>query len=267
MINIKKILLGLTMIFVVILTLYSLTATNSQDPQQLLILSASSTTPALRKIAEDYKNATGTPVKISSASSNVLAQQISAGVSAQIYLSAHPRWAEFIENKNMCLKRKFFLSNQLVIVVPLGNPAQIHRPEDLTRKKLRHLALANKNVPVGIYAEQSLKFHNIHKTLIHQRKIVRAQNARMVLNFVENHEVEAAVVYASDAQLSKKVKIVYEFSKDSHQEIQYFLLLLKSKKTSQKALDFYNHMSQENVMKIFTQHGFSKLNTKAKIKQ
>ena len=76
------------------------------------------------------------------------------------------------------------LTNKLVIVVPAGNPAEVHKPEDLLSDKVQKIALAGEKVPAGMYADQSLEKLGLLKQLTDAGKIVRGQDVRNTLSYV-----------------------------------------------------------------------------------
>jgi molybdate transport system substrate-binding protein len=163
--------------------------------------------------------AQGIEVVVSSGASNTLATQIIEGAPADLFLSASTEWADSLRSKGLAIEARNLLGNSLVIAVPGGNPAGVKSPGDLAGEAVKKLALAGENVPAGKYAEQALRSAGLGEQL--KTKIVRGQDVRMTLGFVERGEVEAGIVYATDVKLSRAVETAYRFDPGMHDPIVY----------------------------------------------
>ena len=116
-----------------------------------------------------------------------------------------------LQNKGLILPktRRSRLSNTLVIIVAADSPLSFSCPRDLAQPAISRLALANpKAVPAGVYARQFLLQENLWDAL--QPKIVPTANVRGALAAVESGNAEAAIVYKTDAAISKRVKVAWE---------------------------------------------------------
>ena len=116
------------------------------------------------------------------------------------------------------------LTNQLVIVVPSGNPGDVREPKDLLSDKVKKIALAGEKVPAGMYAEQALTKLDLLPQLTAAQKIVRGQDVRNTLSFVERGEAEAGIVYSTDVRIASGVTTAHEFDASLHDEIVYVLV-------------------------------------------
>ncbi len=247
---------------VVLICLLCLTSTScnpapeSKQEGKVLFLAAASTTGAVTDIAELYKRETGVEVTVSTGPSNALAQQIISGAPADVFLSANPKWADAVSEKDLAADRRDVLGNSLVIVVPKGNPAGVTSPEDLTGEKVKHVALAGEKVPAGIYAEEALRSAKTYEKLTEQGKIVRGHDVRITLGYVEAGETQAGVVYATDALSSGKVEVVYSFPEGSHSPVTYPLVLIKRNENSKEAKRFFEFLQSVKALNVFTDHGF-----------
>ena len=249
----------LTVVFLGLLCLTSTAcspATESKQESKVLFLAAASTTGAVTDIAELYKRETGVEVTVSTGPSNALAQQIISGAPADVFLSANPKWADAVSEKDLAADRRDVLGNSLVIVVPKGNPAGIEAPGDLTGAKVKHVALAGEKVPAGIYAEEALRSTKTYEKLTEQGKIVRGHDVRITLGYVETGETQAGVVYATDALSSGKVEVVYSFPEGSHSPVTYPLVLIKQKENSKEARRFFEFLQSDRALYVFIDHGF-----------
>jgi len=118
--------------------------------------------------------------------------------------------------------------------------------------------LAGEQVPAGKYAEQSLEKLGLLKQLTDEGKIVRGQDVRATLTYVERGEAEAGVVYATDVGASSQVQSVYEFDAATHDEIVYVLVLLKRGSQRPAATDFYKYLQSPAADAQYEKFGFTR---------
>ena len=223
----------------------------------LLVLAATSTAAAVEEIVEDFELKSGREVRVSSGGSNTLARQVLAGVSADIFLSAHPAWVLELERQGMTAEWTHLLSNRLVVIVPEGNPAAVRRATDLVGDRVGFVALAGESVPVGRYAEDALSSAGVYCRLVEARRIARGRNARSTLSFVETGEADAGVVYLTDAMASGRVEVVEVFERVSHSPIQYPVALLSGAADDEGARQLYEFFQGEDAARVFREYGFS----------
>lgn len=227
------------------------------DGGPVLLLAAASTIDAVTELAELFRKQTGILVRVSAGASNALAQQILAGAPADVLLSANEKWAETVVRADLSLQIRALLTNELVIVVPKGNPAGVHDPKGLLSSRVKHVAVAAETAPAGMYAEQCLRRTGVYEPLLRARRIVRGEDVRFALGFVEAGEAQAGVLYATDARASNRVEVVYRFQAESHEPVLYPLVLLKHARHTPAARRFYHFLSSDAAMKVFRTHGFS----------
>src|SRR5262249_9152880 len=150
----------------------------------------------------------------------------------------------------------------LVVVVPRGNPAGVKNPADLAGDAVKRVAVAGPTVPAGIYARQALKKLKLWDALEKGKKIVSGDNVRATRTFVERGEVEAGVVYATDARITDKAEQVLAFDAADHDPIRYPLVLLEEGQKSAGARALYGHLQSPAAAAVFRKHGFTVLDGK-----
>ena len=231
-------------------------ATQDKTPPPILVFAAASTTNALNEIKAQFTQETGIVVETSYASSSTLAEQIAQGAAADLLLSADAKWADYLAKKGEVARREDLLGNRLVIVVPTDSKSGITKPEDLLSAGIRHLALGEpQSVPAGIYAKQALTKLGLWEQL--KPKVVSAVDVRQALTYVESGSAEAGIVYATDAAISKKVKMVTEIPETLTGPVRYPLLLLKAGEDSAAAQSFYRYLTSPTAANIFRRYGFT----------
>ena len=105
-----------------------------------------------------------------------------------------------METKNLVNKasRKNLLENKLVLIVPKDSTLKISKLEELQNETVKQISIGEtKVVPAGQYAEQALKKLGVWEKV--QSKIVFAKDVRTVLTYVDTGNVDAGLVYKTDA--------------------------------------------------------------------
>jgi molybdate transport system substrate-binding protein len=225
----------------------------------VIISAAASTKDLLDELAGQFTAATGTEVKVNAGPSNALAGQILAGAPADLFLSANQQWADEITNAGKAMASARLLTNRLVIVVPKDNPGAVREPQDLLSEKVQKVALAGEKVPAGMYADQALTKLELLPKLAAAQKIVRGQDVRSTLSYVERGEVEAGIVYSTDIRAAPGVTMVHEFEASLHDEIVYVLVLLKHNSESPSAREFFDFVQSQLADDTYARFGFTRL--------
>jgi molybdate transport system substrate-binding protein len=160
-----------------------------------------------------------------------------------------------LEKKGLLLSgtRQKLLGNTLVIVIANDSRLAISSAGDL--RKAKRLALAEpKTVPAGIYAKEFLTKKGLWSEL--EPKVVPVDNVRAALAAVESGNVEAGIVYKTDAAISKKVKIAYEVPAQDSPDISYPVAVIKESRDAAAAKRFVEHLASEKATKVFESFGF-----------
>jgi molybdate transport system substrate-binding protein len=92
--------------------------------------------------------------------------------------------------------------------------------------------------------------------LVAAQRIVRGQDVRVALGYVERGEAEAGIVYATDASASNKVDVVYTFDPSMHDSIQYILVALKRADENPQAVQFGEYLQAPDAQELFESYGF-----------
>ncbi len=231
------------------------------DEQSVTVFAAASTTNAVTDIAKMFEASHPVKVLLSFASSSTLAKQIGEGAPADVFLSANPQWMDYLAEKNEIVpeSRVDLLSNRIVLIAPKDSPVDnvaVDSALDMAGLlKGGYLAMGDPDhVPAGKYGKQAFEKLGLWAAI--QDRIARAKDVRAALTLVERAESPLGQVYATDAAISDKVKVVGVFPEDSHPPITYPAALIAGKDNA-AARDFLVFLRGPDARAVFEKYGFS----------
>ena len=225
--------------------------------EEIQVFAAASLTESLQEIATAYEKESGDKVLLNLAASSALARQIQEGAPADLFFSADEAKMNALEKGGLVLKgtRKSLLSNTLVVVVPADSRLKIGSAQDLATSKVRALALAEpQSVPAGIYAKEYLRSLKLWSKVID--KVVPTENVRAALAAVESGNVEAGIVYKTDAKISDKVKIAFEVPAAEGPKISYPLAVMAESRKQETARKLLAYLESPAALDVFRRYGF-----------
>ena len=233
-------------------------AAEVSQPVELTISAAVSLKDALTEIQANYqKKSPNVKLIYNLGASGSLQKQIEQGAPADIFISAAPGQMNELEKKNLVNKatRKNLVENKLVLIVPQDSKLGLTKFEDLTKPEVKQISVGEPAVvPAGQYAQQVLTKLNVWDQA--KAKAVLAKDVRTVLTYVETGNVDAGIVYKTDAASSSKVKIAAIAPEGSHQPIIYPAAVLSGAKNSKAAEEFLAYMAGPEGKKVFEKYGF-----------
>ncbi|HEY9877199.1 MAG TPA: molybdate ABC transporter substrate-binding protein [Leptolyngbyaceae cyanobacterium] len=239
------------------LKLFSPATVVTQTP--LLVSTAASLQDALEQIKPLFEQANSDiAVNFNFGSSGALQQQIEQGAPTDVFISAAASQMNALAKKDLLLPetRQNLLGNQLVLIVPKDSTLKLTEFQQLTDDRVRRVSVGEfRSVPAGAYAEQVFTNLNILDKL--QPKFVFANNVRGVLSAVESGNVDAGVVYRTDARLSDKVTQVAIAPEDLHNPIVYPVAVLKTSRNPNAAKAFVNFLDGPTASNVFKDYGFT----------
>ncbi len=224
---------------------------------EVTVFAAASLTDALTAIAANYEKQSDDKIIFNFAPSSTLARQIEEGAPADIFFSADEAHMNRIAEKGLVdvATRKSILGNSLVVVVPNNSTLEIKSAGDLTNAAIKQIALADpKAVPAGVYAKAWLQKLQLWRAV--QPKVIPTENVRAALAAVASGNVDAGVVYKTDAAISRRVIITYEVPRADGPDINYPMALVKDSPQPEAAKKFLNYLSSKEAGQVFVRYGF-----------
>jgi molybdate transport system substrate-binding protein len=224
----------------------------------LVVFAAASLTDALQEADAAFSATNKMAVKESFAASSVLAKQIEAGAPADVFFSADQQWMDYLAQHDLLApgSRHDVLGNALVLIAPADSTLRL--------KIARGFDLAGAlgggklstgdpdSVPAGLYARAALTQLGVWSQV--QDHLVRAENVRAALAYVARGEAPLGIVYRTDAEAEKRVRVVDVFPADSHPPITYPLALTRRARAD--AARYVSFLEGATARGIFERYGF-----------
>ena len=126
----------------------------------------------------------------------------------------------------------------------------------MAKSEVRHIAIGEpQTVPAGMYAREILTHLNLYDQL--KPKFVLAKDVRQVLTYVATGNVNAGIVYATDARISSKVKVVADAPEGSHSPVIYPVAIIKASRNPAGAKDFEAFLLGAQARAVLEKYGFA----------
>jgi molybdate transport system substrate-binding protein len=233
--------------------------TSCHGPQrtELTISAAASLSDALKEIDTVYeKDHPAVDLHVNLGSSGTLAHEIEQGAPVDVFLSAAAKPMDELQARNLIVSgsRRDLLRNSLVLIAPSGSTLSDF--DGLKSASVRVIALGDPaSVPAGEYGQQTLQALHLWDAV--RAKLVLAKDVRQVLTYVETGNADAGLVYATDAEISSKVRVVATAPETAHDAIVYPAALVRTGRNEDAAREFVDFLTSPEAKSIFVKRGFT----------
>ncbi|ACK73345.1 molybdenum ABC transporter, periplasmic molybdate-binding protein [Gloeothece citriformis PCC 7424] len=230
----------------------------SAQSNNLTVSAAISMKDALEEIKTAYqKKQPNMRITYNFGSSGSLQQQIEQGAPVDVFISAANKQMDALEQKQLLLPgtRRNLVSNSIVLITP-KNQQTVKTFQNLTNPQVKRIALGEPNtVPAGQYGQQVLQYYKIFDSI--KPKVIFGKDVRQVLTYVETGNVDAGLVYSTDARTSNQVRVAATAPNNSHQPIAYPIAVIKDSKNQAAAKAFAQYLATNEAKNTFKKYGFS----------
>jgi molybdate transport system substrate-binding protein len=227
---------------------------------KVTVFAAASLTNAVTDIGRIFDDKKQGAVAPSFAASSALARQIEHGAPANVFISADEKWMDYLSKRGFVVRDTVvnLLGNRIVLIAPTNSKLALDVKPGFPLAKILGsglLAVGDPDhVPAGRYAKAALQKLGVWTDV--ENKLARADNVRAALALVERGECSVGIVYATDAAISKKVKVLATFPQDSHAPITYPAALVSGKDTP-AARSFLDFLKTSEAKAVFEKYGFT----------
>jgi molybdate transport system substrate-binding protein len=227
-------------------------ASSSAVAGTVTVLAAASLTESFTTIGKNFESAhPGSTVTFSFAGSSSLAQQITAGAPADVFAAASPATMKTVTDVGDGDGTPVtFVKNQLVIAVPKGNPKRLTSLAAIAKPGVK-VALCATQVPCGAAAAKALAAGHVTITPVTLEQDVKAALAKVKLG-----EVDAALVYRTDAKAAASDVEGVEFPESAGAINEYPIVALKRAPNPAGAAAFVAYVRSEPAQQVLADAGF-----------
>jgi len=227
-------------------------ATQATARGTVTVLAAASLTESFTRLGTEFmqENPSAT-VRFSFNGSAALAAQINQGAPADVFASAAPAPMNTVTDAGSAAGEPVvFVRNRLVIAVPTGNPKGVAGLADLTGPGVK-VALCAEQVPCGSAARKALDAAKVDLTPVTLEQDVKAALAKVKLG-----EVDAALVYRTDAKAAAADVQGVEFSESAGAVNDYPIVVLAEAPNRAGAEAFVAFVRSAKGRAALTEAGF-----------
>lgn len=190
---------------------------------ELTVSAAASLKDVMSEIEKAFiKENPGVKLIFNFGSSGSLQKQIEQGAPVDVFVSASPKQMDELVAAKLIDKTgvRIVAKNDIVLIVPSASSLEGDF-KLLASASVKKAAVGEtRTVPVGQYSLEVLKFLGIDDAVM--KKAVFAKDTREVLAWVETGNVDAGIVYRTDALVSKdKVRVIATAPAGSHKPVIY----------------------------------------------
>jgi molybdate transport system substrate-binding protein len=230
-------------------------ACDADDDAPLRIWAAASLTESITDVAEAFRERDGGAVSTSFDASNRLARQLEHGAPADVFISADAEWMDWAIERDLVESdtRRIIATNRLVIVVGRSSPVRLETLADLGDPDIARIGLAGENVPAGRYADAALAASGVDGDV--RERVVRGGSVRATLAWAASGEVDAAIVYRTDAAVEPRVRIALEIDAAVHPPIEYPAAVVTGSTNSERARRFVDFCASAEARALFDRAG------------
>jgi molybdate transport system permease protein len=253
--------LSIAAIVIVFLSGIASASVNANDTRSgrkpaITVFAAAGSMHAINEITRHFHQKTGRQVNVNFASSSVLAKQICAGADFDIYLSANPKWMDYVQEKNLIAveSRQELMGDRLVLIAPAESTIDYSglTVEEMLRQTNGPISMGDpSHVPCGMYAKQALTAMGYWEVI--SGRIIPTSNVRSTQQSVEIGECPLGLVYQAGAKMSDDVRIIHTFNASLHKPIRFTVAAAPN----DSGADFLNFLRQSESKNIIVRSGFT----------
>lgn len=227
--------------------------------QELVVSAAASLTNAFQAVGKSFEQARpGAKVTFNFAASGPLLAQIQQGAPVDVFASADQETMNRAASANLIAPatRVDFAANTLVLIVPTASTQAPRQLGDLASAAFQRISTGTPaTVPVGRYTMEAIDKAGLTSAL--QTRWIYGESVRQVLNYVVRGEVDAGIVYRTDALVEPdKARIV--LTVPTVTPVTYPIAQIAASKNAGLAAEFIAYVRSAPGQEILQRYGFSK---------
>jgi molybdate transport system substrate-binding protein len=241
--------------FLLVLVGAACSSNESSERDELVVSAAASLQEVMTAAAESFEAAhPSVSVQLNFASSGSLRQQIELGSPVEVFVSASTDHVDRLVESGLVesADRRIFARNELVLVT---TKESVRTLDDLQDDAVTRVAIGDpRSVPAGQYALQWLESEGLWESI--KEKTVLGGDVRQVLSYVERGEVDAGIVYATDAKVAGLEPVWIALGPNAPAVIYEAALVGGSREPRAVARQFFDYLASDEAIRELEAAGF-----------
>jgi molybdate transport system substrate-binding protein len=217
----------------------------ASQSESLNVFAASSLTEVFPKIDGE--------ARYQFAGSDDLALQIREGAQADVFAAASPTYPTELHDEGVVDEPITFATNELVLIVPKDNPADIGSVDDLRKPDVK-LVIGAEGVPVGDYTRDIIA--NLGAEEVLDQVVSEEQDVKGVVSKVRLGEADAGFVYATDVKPVEGDVISIELPAKAQPVVEYQMAVVTDSENAEGAEAFVDSVTGEEGQEALQAAGF-----------
>jgi molybdate transport system substrate-binding protein len=223
----------------------------------LHVAAAVSLEDVLAALVTDHAlNRPGVRVRVVLGASDDLAEQILAGASVDLFLTAGPNQLDRLAASGMIETDTVtpLAENTLAVIGAPHLTAAVRRPADLLGQGLGRVALAAPGCPLGSYTRAYLEGLGLYEPLL--KRAILVEDSRAVVSVVQSGQADAGLAYRS-AVVAKGCgcRVLFRASRHLTAPIRYAGAVLRHSRQMSRCRDFLSFLTSWRAVRRFRQFG------------
>lgn len=232
--------------------------TPSAEPATIAVGAGAGLSDVFEILTGNLESTRSLRVTCNLAGAGVLASQVRQGSGLDVVVfPAGGGHMDQLEREGFILRetRREVARDTLILAVELDRAV----PQDpwtwLTTSSVSRLAVGDpKMVPVGHYSYQVMDNLGIKELL--EPKMILTRTVRQALIYLEQGEVDAAIVFESTIKGSDRVKAIAEAPEGSHEPVVFEAAVVTASQSREEAEEFISYLTSPEAARLFSQYGF-----------
>src|SRR5262245_10677375 len=218
----------------------------------ITVFAAASLTDAFDEVGAAFEEANpDASIEFNYGASSALREQILAGAPADVFASANTSNMDQVVEGGAASDPEDFVTNQLQIVVPAGNPADVTGLDDFANADLL-IGLCAEEVPCGQFGREALAKAQVTPSIDTNEPDVRA-----LLTKVEAGELDAGIVYITDVRAAGDAVEGIDIPAEENVTATYPIAALSAAGNAEVAAAFVEFVLSDEGQEILESYGFA----------
>ncbi len=226
--------------------------------QELTVSAASSLKAAFTEIGKSFDSANGSKTNFNFDASGTLQKQIEGGAPLDVFASAALKQVRALQDQALvdADSVREFAGNQIVLVVPADATLDITSFQDLTKADVEKITYGDPKVaPHGVAAEEILSKLGLSEQV--KPKVVYATNVSQALAYVSAGEVDAAIIFATEAMAGgDKIKVIATADPSWYSRVAYPIAIVSASEAKTLGQAFIDYVTGPGGQTVLEKYGF-----------